>query len=60
MSTDFAKVIAREGGSYGDIVGYRYKRNEEGQKLVDKNGLPILESTIDPRIPRMPETKMYW
>ena len=51
MSTDFAKVIAREGGSYGDIVGYRYKRNEEGQKLVDKNGLPILESTIDTENP---------
>ena len=46
-STDFAKVIASEGGKYGDIVGYRFARDEQGRKLIDAEGLPVLEANID-------------
>lgn len=44
---EFAQVIAREGGSYGDIIGYRYQRNETGEILLDANHLPMRESTMD-------------
>ncbi len=35
-------IQAREGGSYGDIVGYEFKRHPQtGEVVVDENGLPI-------------------
>jgi len=35
-------IQAREGGSYGDIVGYQFKRHEQtGEIIVDENGLPV-------------------
>ncbi|MEG0994182.1 MAG: SusC/RagA family TonB-linked outer membrane protein [Bacteroidales bacterium] len=46
-STSFVKIVAREGGTYGDIIGYRYKRDEQGRKLVDSQGLPLLEANMD-------------
>jgi hypothetical protein len=33
--------VAEVGGSYGDILGYTYQRNENGQVLVDDNGIPL-------------------
>ena len=50
-STSFVKVVAREGGSYGDIIGYRYKRDEQGRKIVDSDGLPVLEANMDTENP---------
>ena len=35
------QVEARPGHPYGDIVGYGIKRNENGEKLVDANGMYI-------------------
>lgn len=46
-STSFVKIIAKEGASYGDIVGYRYKRDEQGRKIKDSEGLPLLDSNMD-------------
>lgn len=46
-STSFVKVVAREGGRYGDIVGYRYKRDATNKIVVDGDGLPMLESNMD-------------
>ncbi len=37
----FIKVVAEVGGLYGDILGYKYERNESGQILVDDNGIPL-------------------
>ena len=35
-------IQAREGGSYGDIVGYEFMRHPQtGEIVVDENGLPI-------------------
>lgn len=34
-------ITAEEGGSYGDIVGYDFKRTSDGTPIVDANGLPI-------------------
>lgn len=50
-STSFVKVVAREGGSYGDIIGYRYQRDEQGRKVVDSEGLPLLEANMDTENP---------
>lgn len=33
-------IIATEGGSYGDILGYDFKRNDDGEIVLDENGLP--------------------
>lgn len=33
-------IVAQEGGSYGDILGYDFKRNEDGEILLDSKGLP--------------------
>lgn len=40
-SVSFLKVVAQEGGLYGDILGYTYQRNDKGQILVDDNGIPL-------------------
>jgi len=41
-STRLASVIAKTGGSYGDLYGYVWSKNEDGQYLVNDNGLPIV------------------
>jgi outer membrane receptor protein involved in Fe transport len=40
-SVSFLKVVAEEGGKYGDIWGYTYQRDEAGKILVDDNGIPL-------------------
>ena len=37
-------VVVNEGGQFGDIVGKAYKRDANGNKIVDANGLPVSES----------------
>lgn len=38
ISTDNASIEARPGESYGNIVGFPYKRNEEGRFIITSNG----------------------
>ncbi|MBZ5856878.1 SusC/RagA family TonB-linked outer membrane protein [Flavihumibacter profundi] len=33
--------VVREGGEYGDLYGYRWKRDASGQFIVNDNGLPV-------------------
>lgn len=40
-SVSFLKIVAEEGGEYGDILGYTYQRNDAGQIIVDDNGIPM-------------------
>ncbi|MEO9968180.1 MAG: SusC/RagA family TonB-linked outer membrane protein [Reichenbachiella sp.] len=35
-------IRAEEGGAYGDIVGFDFKRSPSGEPIVDDNGLPIV------------------
>ncbi|HYF69446.1 MAG TPA: SusC/RagA family TonB-linked outer membrane protein [Ohtaekwangia sp.] len=35
------RIIAKEGGSYGDIFGSAYLRDENGKKVIDANGIPV-------------------
>lgn len=41
-----ATLIAKVGGSTGDIYGYGFVRNEEGQILYNSKGMPIQPSEI--------------
>lgn len=34
-------ITAEEGGSYGDIVGYDFKRTSDGTPIIGANGLPL-------------------
>ena len=44
-STRIASVVVEDGGRFGDIVAVNaFKRDEQGNILVDTNGLPIKES----------------
>lgn len=40
-SVTFLRVVAREGGSYGDIYGYGYQRNDAGQVIIGETGVPL-------------------
>jgi hypothetical protein len=35
-----------EGGSYGDLYGYKWQRSSKGQYVVDSTGLPVYTSAI--------------
>lgn len=45
-SITFLNVVAEVNGSYGDILGYTYQRNDQGQILVDDNGVPLRSETM--------------
>ncbi len=38
------QIVAREGGAFGDIYGKPYMRHENGEILLDANGLPAFDS----------------
>lgn len=38
-----AVLRVEEGGSVGDLYGYDWRRNEQGQPIIGTNGLPTLE-----------------
>lgn len=37
-----ATPVVQEGGSYGDLLGFTWKTNDKGQRLVDANGKPVM------------------
>src|SRR5690606_32416601 len=45
-STRMATVVAKVGGSYGDLYGSAWKRNGNGEFLIGANGLPVMESNM--------------
>lgn len=49
-STDFVNIVATEGCTYGDLYGRAYQRDEQGRKIIDENGLPLLESDMNTQI----------
>lgn len=42
-ATNFASSLIRPGGSYGDLYGFTWSKNEQGQHRVNANGLPIVD-----------------
>lgn len=43
-NTKYATVVVNEGEKYGDLYGYAWKKNDQGQFVVDASGLPVVES----------------
>ncbi|GGG73430.1 SusC/RagA family TonB-linked outer membrane protein [Parapedobacter pyrenivorans] len=43
-STRLASVVAVEGGSYGDLYGYAWEKDANGNHLVNDAGLPIVKA----------------
>lgn len=43
---DEVKIVAHTGGNYGDIYGKTFKRNEQGQIIVNNEGLPIINGDL--------------
>jgi len=42
-ATNFASSLIRPGGSYGDLYGFMWGKNQEGQHRVSANGLPLVD-----------------
>ncbi len=42
--TQFLKIVATEGGAYGDLLGKAYERDDNGNIKVNEKGLPIFTS----------------
>lgn len=53
-------IIAEDGGSYGDILGYGYLRDENGNKVIDANGLPVRDGTQKVLGNAMPKGLFGW
>lgn len=43
-NASFIRIVAREGGGFGDLYGTTIKRDDSGRVMVDENGLPIVDS----------------
>ena len=44
-NTKYASVVVNEGEKYGDLYGYKWKRDaQSGQFVVDAEGLPVVEA----------------
>jgi TonB-linked SusC/RagA family outer membrane protein len=39
------KIVAEEGGKYGDIYGVAYERDEKGNIVIGDNGIPVQAAT---------------
>ncbi len=44
VNTDLNDIEARVGEPFGNIIGYKYKRAPDGQKIVNENGKYVRES----------------
>lgn len=40
-SVSFLKIVAHEGGAFGDIYGYAYQRDLQGNLIIGEEGTPI-------------------
>lgn len=59
-SVTFLKIVAHEGGSYGDIYGYAYKRDEAGNKIIGATGVPLKTDDMVLLGNNQPDWMMGW
>lgn len=53
-------IIAEEGGSYGDILGEAYLRDDEGNIVIGNNGVPVKDPTQRILGNAMPKGMIGW
>ena len=46
-SVTFLKIVAHEGGAYGDIYGYAYQRDDKGNVIIGEDGVPLRTSDME-------------
>lgn len=49
-STDFIRILAVEGSSYGDMLGRTYKRNAAGERIIRADGLPLIDDNLNGKV----------
>jgi TonB-linked SusC/RagA family outer membrane protein len=49
-STDFVRVLAVEGSTYGDMLGRTYQRDAKGNRLIGSNGLPLINDNLNGKL----------
>lgn len=59
-SVTFMKIVAHEGGSYGDIYGYGYLRDDAGNMVIGKDGVPIKTNDMILLGNNQPDWMMGW
>jgi len=53
-------IVAQVGGSYGDIYGTAYLRDEDGNKIIDVNGIPVVAPDRKKLGNAMPKGMLGW
>lgn len=59
-SVSFMKIVAHEGGSFGDIYGYAYQRNEQGNLIIGEEGTPIATNDMVLLGDNQPDWMLGW
>jgi TonB-linked SusC/RagA family outer membrane protein len=54
------QIVAEEGGSFGDLYGYAYERDANGNVVVGDDGLPILASDMKLLGNNQPKWMLGW
>ncbi|MDR1557092.1 MAG: SusC/RagA family TonB-linked outer membrane protein [Tannerellaceae bacterium] len=54
------QIVAEEGGAFGDIYGYAYERDANGQVVVGDDGLPIQASDMKLLGNNQPDWMLGW
>ncbi|MDR1763134.1 MAG: SusC/RagA family TonB-linked outer membrane protein [Dysgonamonadaceae bacterium] len=53
-------IVAEVGGSYGDIYGTAYLRDDNGNKIIDANGIPVMATERKKLGNAMPDGMLGW
>ena len=59
-SISFLKIVAHEGGSFGDIYGYGYQRDDQGNILIGEDGMPLATKDMILLGNNQPKWMMGW
>ena len=59
-SINFMKIVAHEGGSFGDIYGYGYQRDDQGNILIGEDGKPLKTADMILLGNNQPKWMMGW
>ena len=60
QSVTFLKIVAHEGGAYGDIYGYAYQRDDKGNVIIGEDGVPLRTSDMELLGNNQPKWMMGW
>ncbi|WP_278623744.1 SusC/RagA family TonB-linked outer membrane protein [Parabacteroides gordonii] len=59
-SVTFLKIVAHEGGAFGDIYGYAYERDDNGNIMVGADGVPLRSEDMVKLGNNQPDWMLGW